>query len=909
MYNMSIIPELRVFISSTFKDLDEERSLLMTRVFPRLIQLASLRGVNLVPVDLRWGITDNEEESFSSNTKIIDVCLKEIDAAQCFIGIIGDRYGWCPSSHDLSKSNMLKGDYAWLVNAGMSMTEIEMQYGVLNRQKHSYNSFFIKKSDRVDGTHNPLKGLRDKVIQNKGKECMVYEFSSLQQLAHYVEISVLKALDSLFPEKEMKEHKRMHYSQKYIIGRYNRSYISNDKLLGELDTGLASNQCAYITGLSGVGKSAMLANWIARHVGDDSLHIFYYFPSGNNDYQKALIFLCYEIADTYNLSISAEQIESPYTLLQSLLKSLNQETSIVLAIDDVNEDWISFRRWFQLPTNVKLLFTCDLFDNNGVWAEDMGYPSVVIDKMSEKDRRAFIELYLRLNRKVLEKERTEYFARVFTGDIIALRILLDILIIFGKYETIKNFIDDFTFSNEECYDSDEYHKMDFVNDKFEERKFSEETRFYNALLNLYETSFPEMPVKEILATIHFTTLRESEIADLVNITPLSWASVKALWESFLSQKDGYVIINNENLSSAIVKRYKNLQMVVYERAINFFEKIGSPRKHITRLQYYSNKKDYKSLSTSLCDIALFKSMNSNNREKIAYYWNEALSNLPGENILKNYAQQLISNKIISEDYLSLLCDFSRFCIDWLWNGEVARLVADKAYSECKKRKGVANELSLYAAQNAAMSHILIGDYSGAVDILDKTILYESTANNNKRGLYECYMKKGLALALLHHYNDSHLSLFIARKIILETDGERSWMMARCLLYEGISYLLNHDKQAIISLEKAQSIISDEFGTHNLLYADISLAAATYFYQGGKCEEAFLGWTHADVGYYMLHDNNIRFAVSHIIAGKILRRAKQYEDAKDYFESANNILNNNEISVETQKVIKGIMDNL
>ena len=112
---MSITPELRIFISSTFKDLDEERSLLMTRVFPKLIQLASLRGVNLVPVDLRWGITDNEEDGIFINTKIIDVCLKEIDAAQCFIGIIGDRYGWCPSSKELSKSNKLNGDYAKLL--------------------------------------------------------------------------------------------------------------------------------------------------------------------------------------------------------------------------------------------------------------------------------------------------------------------------------------------------------------------------------------------------------------------------------------------------------------------------------------------------------------------------------------------------------------------------------------------------------------------------------------------------------------------------------------------------------------------------------------------------------------------------------------------------------------------------
>ena len=55
-------PVVRVFLSSTFRDFMEERDLLVKQVFPRLRQKAKRRGVELVDVDLRWGITEEESE-------------------------------------------------------------------------------------------------------------------------------------------------------------------------------------------------------------------------------------------------------------------------------------------------------------------------------------------------------------------------------------------------------------------------------------------------------------------------------------------------------------------------------------------------------------------------------------------------------------------------------------------------------------------------------------------------------------------------------------------------------------------------------------------------------------------------------------------------------------------------------
>ena len=56
---------IRVFISSTFIGMEKERSHLMTKVFPRIIQLAKSHNVVVTPIDLRWGIT--EEASKKGN--------------------------------------------------------------------------------------------------------------------------------------------------------------------------------------------------------------------------------------------------------------------------------------------------------------------------------------------------------------------------------------------------------------------------------------------------------------------------------------------------------------------------------------------------------------------------------------------------------------------------------------------------------------------------------------------------------------------------------------------------------------------------------------------------------------------------------------------------------------------------
>ena len=65
---------IRVFISSTFIGMEEEREYLMGKVFPEIINKARLHNIVVTPVDLRWGITQQASE----NGETVKICLKEI---------------------------------------------------------------------------------------------------------------------------------------------------------------------------------------------------------------------------------------------------------------------------------------------------------------------------------------------------------------------------------------------------------------------------------------------------------------------------------------------------------------------------------------------------------------------------------------------------------------------------------------------------------------------------------------------------------------------------------------------------------------------------------------------------------------------------------------------------------------
>ena len=94
--------EIRVFLSSTFQDMDAERNHLLKQVFPQVRAACLARQVGFTEIDLRWGVTEED----SKNGATVEICLKEIDRCRdfppFFIGFLGERYGWIPLHDDLT---------------------------------------------------------------------------------------------------------------------------------------------------------------------------------------------------------------------------------------------------------------------------------------------------------------------------------------------------------------------------------------------------------------------------------------------------------------------------------------------------------------------------------------------------------------------------------------------------------------------------------------------------------------------------------------------------------------------------------------------------------------------------------------------------------------------------------------
>lgn len=88
---------VRVFLSSTFRDMQAEREELVKVAFPQLRHFCLERGLRFYVVDLRWGITAEQAE----RGEVLAICLREIDRCRpFFLALLGDRYGYVPERID-----------------------------------------------------------------------------------------------------------------------------------------------------------------------------------------------------------------------------------------------------------------------------------------------------------------------------------------------------------------------------------------------------------------------------------------------------------------------------------------------------------------------------------------------------------------------------------------------------------------------------------------------------------------------------------------------------------------------------------------------------------------------------------------------------------------------------------------
>ncbi|GFS15505.1 peptidase inhibitor 16 [Elysia marginata] len=152
---------LRVFFSSPFGGMEEEREELTRKYFPHFQHACNVRGVQFVPVDMRWGITSEA----SDNAQVVNIVLREIDRSDIFIGFFGQRYGWHGETDELLQQNIdnAVGRYPFLNKArGKSVTELEFMHGHLNKPGQMPAAICFRDKAYDDSVREKAQAMGDK---------------------------------------------------------------------------------------------------------------------------------------------------------------------------------------------------------------------------------------------------------------------------------------------------------------------------------------------------------------------------------------------------------------------------------------------------------------------------------------------------------------------------------------------------------------------------------------------------------------------------------------------------------------------------------------------------------------------------------------------------------------------------
>ena len=177
---------IRIFVSSTFLDMQSERHALSTTVFPTLRQYCHSRGINLhiTDIDMRWGITTAEANAGLS----MNLCLNEVERCKpFFLGLVGDRYGYCPSTYDnvtpdevtASLSRTDPNCFEWLSRCppGKSLTHLEMLHGALGVNPAENSLFYVRDSTTLKNVNPKFNSCFGETTQTS-----IAGVSSLKQL-------------------------------------------------------------------------------------------------------------------------------------------------------------------------------------------------------------------------------------------------------------------------------------------------------------------------------------------------------------------------------------------------------------------------------------------------------------------------------------------------------------------------------------------------------------------------------------------------------------------------------------------------------------------------------------------------------------------------------------------------------
>eukprot|EP00026_Physarum_polycephalum_P000890 Phypoly_transcript_00891.p1 GENE.Phypoly_transcript_00891~~Phypoly_transcript_00891.p1 ORF type:complete len:1193 (+),score=210.89 Phypoly_transcript_00891:164-3742(+) len=473
---------VRVFLSSTFLDMHEEREVIMRLAMVELERFCYERGVSLTYIDMRWGITDE----MGDNAQTILRCLQEVDNSRpYFVAMMGERYGW-HQEFDKKDEPLTKNfenaeaypEYAWIKNyRTSSVTELEILHGFLlhsHLSRHHVFCYFRDASyiDSLDDSKKPkfkdtsqyaiakLQKLKEAMTAKAQKGmCTLRHYAKPEEISKLLVDDLKVAIERDFPISGKKISKTQFELANYVH-QQSTAYVSRDAYFQAINSAISGDDqrghFLVITGASGSGKSCLLANWWEREMNKKALRpIFFHFVGLSTfscDFQSMIWRLFKEI----NLLISSrggEPLELPLAgdmtvSISTFLFAASREGGITIVFDAVNKLPEKYHDLHWLPdalppfVNVIISSLPEVVNTQVLKQRDMVQLAVLPFEDSERDQ--MVRNQLKLYGKAITEANLKRLVQHELSHIpLFLKTVLSEMCIVGYYEKFQDQLDSF----------------------------------------------------------------------------------------------------------------------------------------------------------------------------------------------------------------------------------------------------------------------------------------------------------------------------------------------------------------------------------------------------------------------------------------------------------------------------------
>lgn len=582
--------------------MDRERSYLVEWIFPHVKELCAERGVDFFPIDLRWGITEEE----GKNGKILSACIEEIDNSRpFFIGLLGERYGWRPTIADFGESaQAMMNRYPWLkkdLSDRLSITEMEMQYGAL-RQENIDAAFYIRKPESenlwqriyhflTSSDYRHLKRLKSSIYKNSNVASRQYD--SLEQLGEQVYADLKAVIEREFPIEQVEQQRAMHERS---FRTHLKNFVHLDQYHQQIEEALQrltpQHRFLALHGIKGAGKSTVLCTFIEqyREKHPDTCILYY-------DVSKA-----YQYPpigwDGHGRLREVSFISETKMFLYQIEKDLDgvKESQRIVVLD--NLEYLTIP---QHDTFIKLLtpydFTCDVkiivthldyeFNPYHTTDENMTYSYNPIDMLKAEmveipgiaveEIPQFVERYMRQYGKSFSAYQLEQFSHPhYATNPRYLSMVLFQFVEFSSFEKLQNEIDIMT--GEFGYKKGWFRERTLKNVLSSMIDAAAYT-LDNVICRDVDKNDPkETPLIYMTWALFLASriergLTERELIDIFDFTPAQWAIFKPQIMHICRLQNGYIVYDDELFGIIWGRITEDRQELAQNKVIHFFEKI------------------------------------------------------------------------------------------------------------------------------------------------------------------------------------------------------------------------------------------------------------------------------------------------------------------------------------------------